>query len=59
MIDRLINNGARDREDKTEKSSLLEKLQTKKEEAEQMQRQSARENTDKVPVVTPDERTRG
>ena len=30
-----------------------------KEEAEQMQRQSARENTDKVPVVTPDERTRG
>jgi hypothetical protein len=59
MIDGLINNGARDREDKTEKSSLLEKLQTKKEEAEQMQRQAARETGDKVPAVTPDERTRG
>ena len=59
MIDGLINNGACDRKEKTEKSSLLEKLQTKKEEAEQMQRQTARETGDQVPAVTPDERTRG
>lgn len=59
MIDGLINNGARDRKEKAEKSSLLEKLQNKKEEAEQMQRQTVRETDDKVPAVTPEERTRG
>jgi hypothetical protein len=58
MIDGLINNGDRDREEKTEKTSLLEKLQSKKEEAEQMQKQTARESTDKMPVLKPDERTR-
>jgi hypothetical protein len=36
----------------------LEKLQSKKEEAEQMQKQTARESTDKMPVLKPDERTR-
>lgn len=55
----MINNGARDRKEKAEKSSLLEKLQNKKEEAEQMQRQTVRETDDKVPAVTPEERTRG